>query len=343
MHADRSTPNACAAAAGLRYVHDGEPGIVRRRRGRGFSYHRPDGSVVRDAATLARIRSLAIPPAYASVWVCADTDGHLQATGRDARGRKQYRYHPRWHDTRHAERFGRLADFMDALPAVRAAVDADLGRPGLPREKVVAAVVRLLEMTHVRVGNVEYARENRSYGLTTLLCRHATVEGTRVSLRFRGKSGVRHSVRVTDRRVARIVARCQELPGQELFQYADDDGEYRQVTSDDVNAYLRTVAGDFTAKDFRTRAGTLLAAVALRDLPTPSSAAEGRRVVHEAVGQVASALGNTKAVCRKHYIHPAIIDAYLAGHLPSRLRSADESGVIAFLRRARHLCGGATR
>jgi DNA topoisomerase-1 len=310
---ERPAPEESARWAGLRYVHEGEPGIRRRRRGKGFSYHDAHGRAVRDPATLARIRSLAIPPAYGDVWVCADPDGHLQATGRDARGRKQYRYHPHWNDARHAARFGRLAAFALALPGLRARTDADLALPGLPREKVLAAVIRLLELTHVRVGNTEYARQNHSYGLTTLLDRHAAVEVAIVSFRFRGKSGVRHSIRVADRRLARVVRRCQELPGQELFQYAG------------------TASGDFTAKDFRTWAGTVLAAETLRALPPFTSQTEAKRQATQAIERVAGHLGNTKAVCRKHYVHPAVLAEFLAGTLADSLGAGPPAELLPAL------------
>lgn len=312
-------PRQVAREAGLRYSTDTRPGITRRRAGRGYSYRDADGRPVRDPDVLARIRSLAIPPAWTQVWICPSADGHLQATGRDARGRKQYRYHARWHDRRGADKFERMIEFAEALPRIRARCDADLARPGLPRDKVLAAVVRLLELTLIRVGNDEYARLNRSFGLTTLRDRHAVIDGARVRFRFRGKAGRTHEVGLRDRRLARVIRRCQELPGQELFQYVDGDGQVRDVTSDDVNGYLRASAGPFTAKDFRTWAGTVLAYRALRALQPADGAAGGRRAVVEAVRQTAERLGNTPAVARGSYVHPAVLEAYLDGSLGSAL------------------------
>jgi DNA topoisomerase I len=309
-------PIHAARTAGLRYVSDGGPGIRRLSSGRGFRYVGPDGKAVRDAEALARIRSLAIPPAWTDVWICPRADGHLQATGRDARGRKQYRYHPRWREVRDGTKYDRMVAFALALPRLRARIDEDLRRRGLPREKVLAAVVRLLETTHIRVGNDEYAKQNGSYGLTTLRDRHADIDGATVRFRFRGKSGVRHDVALTDRRLARVVGRCQELPGQELFQYVDDDGQVRDVTSADVNDYLRDMTGqEFTAKDFRTWAATVLAAHTLVGFEAASSQTEAKRKIVAAVAAVAERLGNSKAVCRKCYIHPAVFDAYLDGSL----------------------------
>ncbi|MEA3199048.1 MAG: topoisomerase [Thermoplasmata archaeon] len=307
-------PALSAREAGLRHASDGEPGLARRRAGRGFCYHDAQGRLVRDPATLARIRRLAIPPAWRDVWICADERGHLQATGRDARGRKQYRYHPRWRETRDGTKYGKLLAFGAALPAIRARVESDLTRPGVPREKVLACVVRLLDETHARVGNDEYARTNGSYGLTTILNDHAEVRGARVRLRFRGKAGVEHEVEVDDPRIARLVRRCQGLPGEELFCYQDEAGGVRDVKSEDVNAYLREAAGDgFTAKDFRTWGGTVLALEALAEAGPFGSQAEGKRRVVAAIKRVAARLGNTPAVCRKSYVHPAVVECYLAG------------------------------
>src|SRR5215208_7168256 len=312
-------------APGLRHSTDRRPGITRRRSGRGFSYRDADGNVLRDRETLARIRSLAIPPAWTDVWICPYPDGHLQATGRDAKGRKQYRYHPRFRRGRDAAKFERLVAFANALPAIRSRVDEDLARPGLPKEKVLAAVVRLLELTLIRVGNEEYARLNRSFGLTTLRDRHADVEGSRVQFRFRGKSGQDHEVGIRDRRLATVVRRCQELPGQELFQYVDDDGEIRDVASDDVNEYLREISGgDFTAKDFRTWAGTVLAYRALRALEPASTDAAARKNVVAAMRETAGALGNTPAVARQSYVHPAVLEAYTDGKVGGALVEAAE-------------------
>src|SRR4029079_8066461 len=286
------------APARLRHSSDDRPGIVRRRSGRGFSYRDPDGTLVRDAETLERIRAIAIPPAWTDVWICPWPNGHLQATGRDARGRKQYRYHARYRRRRDDAKFARLIAFARALPAIRERVDKDLARPGLPREKVLAAVVRLLELTLIRVGNDEYARLNRSFGLTTLRDRHAVVRGSSIRFRFRGKSGVTHQGGVRDRRLAAIVRRCRDVPGQELFQYIGEDGEPIDVASDDVNDYLRSIVPNVTAKDFRTWAGTVLAYRALRALDEPATATEAKRNVVSAIRDTADQLGNTSAVCR---------------------------------------------
>lgn len=306
-------PLESAKAADLRYVDDSGPGIRRLKHGKGFSYRRPDGSVVKDSATLRRIASLVIPPAWTNVWICASADGHIQATGRDARGRKQYRYHPRFRQIRDETKYERMVMFAQALPTIRARVDEDLRRPGLSREKVLASLVRLLEITLIRVGNEEYARENASFGLTTLRARHVDVEGTSIRFRFRGKSGVVHEVQVQDRRVAKVVARCTDLPGQVLFQYVDDEGVCRTVESSDVNAYLRQI-GEFTAKDFRTWAGTVLAAKALAVLVGESATALKKNVA-QAIKTVAARLGNTAAVCRRCYVHPEVVDAYLEQQL----------------------------
>ena len=326
-----------ARAAGLHYVSDAAPGIRRQGEAPTFRYRRRDGRLVRDEATLKRIRSLAVPPAWRAVWICAREDGHLQATGRDARGRKQYRYHPRWRETRDETKYGRLVAFARALPRIRRRVRRDLSRPGLPREKALAAVVRLLEATLIRVGNEEYARENESYGLTTLRDRQVRIDGATLRFCFRGKSGVQHDVELTDRRLARIVRRMRELPGEELFGYVDETGAVRPIESGDVNDYVREATGEqFTSKDFRTWAGTLLCARELRRLEAPATGAEGRRTVAQAVEAVARALGNTKAVCRKCYIHPRVIDAYLGGSLPRLMNgAADEAGLVRVLRAKR--------
>ena len=304
-----------ARAAGLRYVNDDDPGISRRRQGRGFSYRDPDGRIVRDAARLRRIRALAIPPAWSEVWICPDERGHIQATGRDARGRKQYRYHRLWREVRDEAKFERTIAFAEALPSLRQRVEQDLGLRGLPRAKVLAAVVRLLEMTLLRVGNEEYAKQNRSFGLTTLRDRHADVRGSRFKLSFRGKGGKRHDVGLSDRRLARIVRQCQEVPGQRLFQYVDEEGQPQAIDSDDVNQYLREAMGlEFSAKDFRTWAGTVLAAKALQALQEEADGTPRSSLVR-AVEDVARRLGNTPAVCRRCYIHPAVIDAHIDGSL----------------------------
>jgi DNA topoisomerase-1 len=351
-------PAESAREAGLRYVSDDRPGIRRRRAGTGFRYIRPDGSAVHEEQTLKRIKALVIPPAWTDVWITTDPRGHLQATGRDAKGRKQYRYHPRWRAVRDETKYERMLAFGRALPTIRARVDHDLARPGLPREKVLASVVRLLEMTLIRVGNEEYARENHSYGLTTLRNRHLAVQGSQLRFSFRGKSGKHHDVSLRDRRLARVMRRLQELPGQELFQYLDEDGTRASIDSDDVNAYLREIAGqDFSAKDFRTWAGTVLCAVALRELGAVSDETQAKRNVVQVVKQVAQQLGNTPAVCRSCYIHPTVIEAYLAAAadeqpfadvLGRELEAAatadsplstDEAAVLDFLRRRLETAG----
>jgi DNA topoisomerase I len=309
-------PKASARAAGLRYVTDEMPGIRRRRAGKGWVYIGPDGKPITDPEERLRIASLAIPPAWTEVWICPLENGHLQATGRDARGRKQYRYHPDWREVRDQTKYGRMIAFAEALPGIRQRVERDLARRGMPREKVLASVVKLLETTLIRVGNDEYARHNESYGLTTLRSDHVEVEGSTIRFQFRGKSGVVHSVDVRDRRLAQVVKRCQELPGHELFEYVDEEGVNRDVTSEDVNAYLREITGqDFTAKDFRTWGGTVLALFALARMEPGETETQKKKNVVEAVKQVAKALGNRPATCRKFYIHPAVLEAYGEGVL----------------------------
>jgi DNA topoisomerase-1 len=335
-------PAAAARAAGLRYVTNAGSGIRRQRAGKAFRYIAPSGRTVRDAETLSRIRALAIPPAWSDVWICPLEDGHLQAIGRDARGRRQYRYHTRWREVRDEAKYGRLAAFGRALPRIRRRVARDLAKAGLPRDKVLATVVRLLESTFIRIGNAEYARENESFGLTTLRERQVRVEGSRLRFRFRGKSGVLHEVALTDARLARIVRRMQELPGEELFHYIDDDGDTRPIESADVNAYLRSIAGDdFTSKDFRTWAGTLLCARALSTLPQPRSATAGRRDIRRAVEAASQMLRNTPAVCRKCYIHPQVFESYLGGALQQAMRGrSEETALIELLEnRARRPAG----
>ena len=315
---DSDDPQAAARQAGLRYVGDEMPGIRRRPAGKGWSYFTPDGDRIRDGATLRRIKRLAVPPAWTDVWICPQPNGHLQASGRDARGRKQYLYHERWRQVRDEAKYDRLVPFGQSLPKLRARVGRDLGLPGMPREKVLAAVVRLLDRSLVRVGNEEYARENGSYGATTLHDDHVKVRGDRLELRFRGKSGREHLIGLRDRRLARLARRLQDLPGQELFQYVDDGGEVRRVTSEDVNDYLRETTGrDFTAKDFRTWAGTVLGLHALTHLEAPSTEREARRKLNEAVRWVASLLGNTPSVCRRCYLHSSVIQAFLDGEIES--------------------------
>jgi DNA topoisomerase-1 len=308
-------PTESAKLAGLRYVNDERtPGIRRIGSTSRVRYVAPNGRTVSQAAELVRIKSLVIPPAWTDVWICPDPRGHLQATGRDARGRKQYRYHPQWREVRDEVKYGRLIAFAETLPRIRHRTASDLRKNGLPREKVLAAAVQLLEKTLIRVGNEEYARDNGSVGLTTMRDSHATIKGGTVRFEFRGKSGVRHAVDLADARLARIIKACRDLPGYELFQYVDEDGRRQTIDSADVNDYLREVSGqDFTAKDFRTWAGTVLAAKALAELATFSSTAEAKRNVVAAIESVAKRLGNTKAVCRKCYIHPAILDSYLDG------------------------------
>lgn len=309
----------CARAAGLRYTSDTRPGIRRRKNGSGFIYFAVDGTPLRDSAELARIRKLVIPPAWRDVRVCPDSRGHLQATGRDARGRKQYRYHPRWREVRDETKYYRMLAFAQTLPAIRRRTDADLRKPGLPREKVLAAVVQLLEKTLIRVGNDEYAKQNRSFGLTTLRNGHVEVNGRRVRFSFRGKSGVEHEVDLEDRRLARVVRQCRDLPGYDLFQFMDGDGERQAIGSADVNDYLRDVAGeDFTSKDFRTWAGTVQAFQLLREYAAFKSESQAKKNIVCAVESVARRLGNTRAVCRKCYIHPAVFDAYLDGSMLKR-------------------------
>jgi DNA topoisomerase-1 len=303
-----------AEEAGLRYVNDDRPGYRRRTKGNKFEYLDTEEQPIRDKQRLLRIKRLAIPPAWTDVWICPSPNGHIQATGRDARRRKQYRYHDRWREMRDENKFERLADFAKALPKIRRRVDHDLKLPGLPREKVLATVVRLLERTFMRVGNDEYARENKSFGLTTIKDRHVTLRGAHLRFRFRGKSGRQHDVDIRDRQVAKIISRLQDLPGQELFQYIDDDGEVHDVRSQDVNDYLRDITNDnFTAKDFRTWAGTLLSALALNTQDGFETNKQAKVNVKDAIAAVAQLLGNTPAICRKCYVHPAVIEAYLSG------------------------------
>jgi DNA topoisomerase I len=312
--------------ARTRRVDTSSPGITRVGRGAGFSYHEEDGQRISDKATLERIRALAIPPAWTDVWICPDARGHLQATGRDARGRKQYRYHPRWREVRDEVKYGRLIAFAQALPRIRQRTDADLRKNHLPREKVLAAAVQLLEKTLIRVGNEEYARDNGSVGLTTMREKHATIKGTTVRFEFKGKSGVEHAINLQDARLARIIKAMRDLPGYELFQYLDEDGKRQTIDSADVNDYLREVSGqDFTAKDFRTWAGTVLAAKALAEVASFKSSTEAKRNIVKAVESVAKRLGNTKAVCRKCYIHPAILESYTDGSLTQTLSRKAEA------------------
>ncbi|MEA3218850.1 MAG: topoisomerase [Acidimicrobiia bacterium] len=352
-------PVGVAEVAGLVYVQDSAPGIRRRRAGKGFSYRAANGSPIRDTATLARIRALVIPPAWSDVWICAHADGHLQCTGFDARGRKQYRYHIRWRQVRDAMKFERLLDFGAVLPMLRTRADADLSRGDLSLRRVIAAVVRLLDETQIRVGNEEYARDNDSYGLTTLRDHHADITSGRICFTFPGKSGKRIERTVSDRRLARLVRRCQELPGQILFQYIDSDGNPHPVDSRDVNRYLQEVTGQpFTAKDFRTWAASVSVAASLRGHGAPESMTGSRKRVVAAVKAAANELANTPTVCRASYIHPAVVDAYLEGDLAGidqrSVRrelathpglSADEALLMSLLRRqqAEAIRGGGVR
>lgn len=326
--------DAAARAAGLVYSNDELPGLRRIGRGRGFSYANADGRPPRDKGTLARIRALAIPPAWTDVWICPRENGHIQATGRDARGRKQYRYHPQWSERRAENKFDRLTAFARALPRLRRRIEADLALRGPHREKVLATAVRMLELTLIRVGNREYVRTNRSYGLTTLHKRHLQTDGRGLTLHFKGKSGVEHRISVRDRRLARILRSLRELPGQHLFKYADEAGNLVPVTSDDVNAYIRETLGEeFSAKDFRTWAGTVSAARALRQDPTPATPSEAKRRITVCVKSVSSLLGNTPAVCRSAYVHPGVFDAYTVGRLAEALPGPEAHGFeIALVR-----------
>ena len=314
-----------AARAGLRYVTDGVAGIHRRRAGTGWIYYAPSGARIKNPNIRKRLNALAIPPAWTDVWICPDPDGHIQATARDARGRKQYRYHPSYRETCDRSKFRHMLEFSEVLPIIRERVERDLRAGDLTRRQLLATVVQLLDKTLIRVGNDEYARENRSFGLTTLRRRHVRVEGALLRFSFRGKSGVEHSVAVAEPRLARIIQRCRDLPGQELFQYLDDSGKRQAVSSDDVNAYLREVTErDVTAKEFRTWGGTMLAAMELRAMGPASSRREADRNIVRAIDAVSERLGNTRAVCRKYYVHPALVQAYLLGltaPLPPTMRS----------------------
>ncbi|HEX7004074.1 MAG TPA: DNA topoisomerase IB [Trueperaceae bacterium] len=312
--------------AGLRYVNDNGPGISRRRRGKGFSYYRPDGERITDPDLIERLNSLAIPPAYKDVWICPDPNGHLQATGRDEKGRKQYIYHPRWQQLREKDKFDRLLSFAEVLPRIRRRVNRDLQREGMAREKVLAAVVKLLESTLARVGNSSYARENGSFGLTTIRKKHVELEDDTVVFEFRGKGGQEWHVETEDERIAEVVRQCVEIPGYELFKYIDEDGNRRDVESGHVNEYLRQVSEEeVTAKDFRTWAGTVLCAEELCGYEFETERQAKKNVV-AAVKSVSSVLGNTPAVCRQSYVHPVVIDTYLEGELRERLRGRNDGG-----------------
>ena len=339
-------PPAVAKQAGLRYVSDEMPGITRKPVRGGFRYVDKNGEAIHDEATLARIKALAIPPAWIDVWISPWENGHIQATGRDAKGRKQYRYHARWRAVRDEAKYDRMLNFGKALPAIRKQVEADLSLPGLPREKVLATIVYLLEATMMRVGNEEYARTNKSFGLTTLRDRHVRIDGRAVEFQFRGKSGVHHNVRVNDPKLARIIRRVRDLPGQDLFQYIDDEGERHTVGSADVNEYLRTITGeDYTAKDFRTWSGTVLAAMALQEFEKFDSEAQAKKNIVRAIESVSKKLGNTPSICRKCYVHPAVLESYTDGSMLEALKlraqkqlaedlaelNPEEAAVLAFL------------
>lgn len=311
-----------ATKAGLRYVSEEKNGIERRRQGKKFVYFDAKGRKIQDPKVIARINSLAIPPAYTDVWICPFANGHLQGTGRDARNRKQYRYHPKWRQVRDQDKFHRMIHFAQALPRIRKVTLKHLALSGLPRKKVLATIVQLLEKTLIRVGNEEYARTNASYGLTTMRDRHVNIRGSTLTFEFKGKSKVHHTIDLQDYRLARIVKKCQEIPGYELFQYRDESGVHRRISSEDVNAYLHEIAGDtFTAKDFRTWAASVLAALALQEVKEFASETEAKRNLNAAIESVAKKLGNTKSICRKCYVHPAVIEAYLDG---DTLRTAEQ-------------------
>jgi DNA topoisomerase-1 len=321
-------PVEAAEEAGLRYVSDDRPGFTRKVQGDDFEYFDTSGKLITEEKKLLRIKRLAIPPAYTDVWICPTANGHIQATGRDARGRKQYRYHEKWREARDETKYGRMLIFGAALPKIRERVEADLALSGLPKNKVLATIVSIMERTFIRVGNEEYVRQNKSYGLTTMRNRHVDVKGSKVRFKFRGKSGVEQDATVHDRRLARIVKKLQDLPGQELFGYLDDDGSVQDVTSQDVNAYLREITGeDFSAKDFRTWAGTVLAAVALNALGAFESSKEAKQNIKHAITAVSKILGNTPAVCRKCYVHPAVLETYLSGNMIEGLRRKTEQAL----------------
>ena len=321
-------PAETAEEAGLRYVNDDQPGYSRKARGDDFEYFDSEGKAITDEQRILKIKRLAIPPAWTDVWICPSPNCHIQATGRDARRRKQYRYHERWREVRDENKYDRMVIFGKALPKIRRRVRHDLKLPGLPRNKVLATVVQLLERTFIRIGNEEYARENKSFGLTTMKDRHVDVKGSKLRFRFRGKSGRQHEVDVTDRHIARIVARLQDLPGQDLFQYVDDDGELRNVSSHDVNDYLRQITGeDFTAKDFRTWAGTVLTAMALNVQGKFKTKKEAKTNIKTAIAAVSKILGNTPPVCRKCYVHPTVLEMYLDGNSIEGLKRITEEAM----------------
>lgn len=342
-----SDPVAAAEEAGLRYVSDDQPGYTRKAKGDDFEYFDTEGKPIRDEQRLLRIKRLAIPPAYTNVWICPSANGHIQATGRDARRRKQYRYHERWRELRDENKYDRMLAFGEALPKIRRRVKKDLTLPGLSRNKVLATIVQLLEQTFIRIGNEEYARENKSFGLTTMQDRHVDVKGSTARFRFRGKSGIKHEVDITDRHIAKTISKLQDLPGQELFQFVDDEGEVRDITSQDVNDYLREITKqEFTAKDFRTWAGTVMAAMALSAVGEFETKKQAKANIKDAIHAVSKILGNTPAICRKCYVHPAVLETYLDGKAIEGLKKkteetlaenlvdlrSDEIAVLAFLR-----------
>jgi DNA topoisomerase-1 len=321
-------PVDAAEEAGLRYVTDEQPGYTRKRKGKSFVYYDTEGRLIQDESRLLRIRRLAIPPAYTGIWICPSPSGHIQATGRDDRGRKQYRYHERWRAVRDENKYDRMVIFGDALPKIRRRIRTDLNLPDLPRTKVLATVVRLLERTFIRIGNEEYVKQNKSFGLTTMRNHHVEIKGSKLRFRFRGKSGVLQEVDVDDQRIAKIVGKLQELPGQELFRYLDEEGQLWDVTSQDVNTYLREITGeDFTAKDFRTWAGTVLMALALDAQESFQTKKQAKANVRNAITVVSKILGNTPAVCRKCYVHPAVLESYLDGNLIEGLKMKTEEGI----------------
>src|SRR5687768_16659019 len=329
-------PVEVAEEAGLRYVSDDQPGYTRKRKGEDFEYFDTEGRRIRDETRLLRIRRLAIPPAYTHVWICPTPNGHIQATGRDARGRKQYRYHERWREARDENKYDRMVVFGKALPKIRRRVNKDLAQRGLPRSKVLATVVQLLERTFIRVGNDEYAKQNKSFGLTTMRNHHVDVKGETLKFSFKGKSGVKHEVDVSDRRLAKIIRQLQDLPGQEVFQYVNGDGKVRDITSQDVNDYLREITGEeFTAKDFRTWAGTVLAAMALNAQERFRNKTQAKKNVKDAISAVSKILGNTPTVCRKCYVHPDVLETYLDGDMIEGLKQKTEETLSKKLRNMR--------
>jgi len=325
---DVADPVAAAEDAGLRYISDDRHGYTRKAKGDDVEYFDADGKPIRDEQRVLRLKRLAIPPAWTDVWICPSANCHIQATGRDTRRRKQYIYHERWREIRDENKYDRILVFAEALPKIRRRVSKDLALPGLPRNKVLATVVQLLERTFIRIGNEEYARDNKSFGLTTMQDRHVEVKGSKLRFRFRGKSGIEHEVDVTDRHIAKIVTKLQDLPGQDLFQYVDDDDEVHNLTSQDVNDYLREITGqDFTAKDFRTWAGTVLAAVALKTVGAFETKKQAKANIKDAIGAVSKILRNTPAICRKCYIHPVVLETYLSGNAIEGLKQATEEAL----------------